>query len=109
MKGIRTRDEANRFAASYVEVHNKKFACEPAESVDAHRPVASYSLDDIFCIHGTRKVQNDYTIRYKNRIIQLTTEERLTPGGAHIRILDTRGGQLRRFSRSVVPRLVFAV
>ncbi len=62
---ITTKEDANEYLQSYMEKHNAKFAVEPAEKGNAHRPINA-NLDEIFVIRTTRVLQNDYTIIYKN-------------------------------------------
>ena len=77
LAGITDPEEANEFLPSYMEKHNRKFAVDPTESINAHRSIKGYKLDRIFCIHETRKVQNDYTVLYKKRILQLTDKRNI--------------------------------
>jgi molybdenum-dependent DNA-binding transcriptional regulator ModE len=57
---------------SFVADLNKRFAKEPAEDEDAHRPAPNdAALADIFVWDATRSVQKDYTIRYKNNWYQI--------------------------------------
>ena len=77
LRGITGIDEANKFLPSYIEGHNKKFARLPTEAGDAHRSIKRYNLDEIFCLHEERILQNDYTLRYKNRILQLMDDRNI--------------------------------
>jgi len=59
---------------------NAKFTYEPADPVDAHRPVPkSMNLADIFCYEHERTVQNDWTIRFKNKHYQIESGNRPLP------------------------------
>lgn len=74
LRNIRSMDEANAFLEEeYILNHNLKYSCHPKEKTDLHRKHNSASLDDIFAVITERKVANDWTIRYKNRILQLDT------------------------------------
>lgn len=77
LENITDPEEANMFLPNYIKKHNRKFAVEAAEPINAHRSVKGYKLDRTFCIHDTRIVQNDYTISYKNRILQLTDKRNI--------------------------------
>lgn len=71
LRGIRSMDEANRFLEQeYFEKHNAKYSRIPKEKADLHRK-CNLDLDDIFTVITERKVANDWTIRYKNKILQL--------------------------------------
>ena len=74
---IRSLDEANKYLPKYIEKHNGMFAVEPIEKGDAHWSIENFNLDQIFCIHEKRKIQNDYTVLYKKRILQLTDKRNL--------------------------------
>ncbi len=69
--GIRSLEKANQFLPKYIEEHNRKYSVEAAEQGDAHQSLQNFNLDNIFCIHEKRKIQNDYTVQYKKRILQL--------------------------------------
>jgi hypothetical protein len=72
LANIKTIDEANQFLREiYIPKHNKKFAAPAKAPENLHKPVHGLELDDIFCITHERKVQNDWTIRYENRIFQI--------------------------------------
>jgi len=72
LAGIKTIPAANAFLKTYWPKHNRRFAVEPAESADMHRPVpAGTDLDAILCIKTERVVRNDFTIVYKKRLYQI--------------------------------------
>lgn len=98
--GISTLEDGNRFLEEvYIPYWNERFAVEPAEARDAHRPLPkSVNLEALFAETWTRTVQADFTIRFRNRRLQipkdqakgirpghkLTVEERLD-GALHFR------------------------
>lgn len=67
MKGITTKEEANRFLhEGWLDYFNRKFTKEPAQVESAYRVVPSdVDLKNVFCVKFDRRVQNDPTIRYK--------------------------------------------
>jgi hypothetical protein len=72
LANIKTIDEANKFLREvYIPKHNKKFAVQAKSPENLHKPINDLDLDDIFCITHERKVQNDWTIRYENRVLQI--------------------------------------
>ncbi len=103
---IKDRESADRFLAeTYVSDHNKRFGVSPRQEGDAHRKLTDEmkkKLPSIFSVQSKRNVNNDYTIRFKNKWFQLaaiqettvyktdtvTVEERLD-GTIHIRLKDT--------------------
>jgi hypothetical protein len=84
LAGISMVDEANRFLRRrYLPVHNRRFAVEPANPTNAHRPLLpTHELDAILSIQTTRTIERDFTVRLKNRFFQLGPEQpvRLRPG-----------------------------
>jgi hypothetical protein len=63
-----------------VEDLNRRFAVSPADSRDAHRPLAAgETLAGIFCWEEKRCVQNDFTLRHDNRWYQIRRENRVLP------------------------------
>lgn len=75
--GIATLEEANRFLAGWwVPFWNERFAVEPRDPEDAHRPLASGAdLEALFAETETRKVARDFTIRFGNRFWQIPEGE----------------------------------
>jgi len=64
----------------FCDALNEKFAIEPREKEDCHRPLPKgLDLDDIFCYEEHRVVQNDWCIRYKNRYYQILADNKPLP------------------------------
>jgi len=84
LAGIATIPEANRFLQTrYLSTHNRRFAIEPANPTNAHRPLLpTHDLDAILSIQTTRAIERDFTLRLQNRFFQLLPEQpvRLRPG-----------------------------
>ena len=66
-------DSANGFLDEvYLPAHNRRFTVEPARKADSHRRLGpGFDLDLILSKRQERVVQNDYTIRWRNRIFQI--------------------------------------
>ena len=59
---------------------NDKFAHPPLEQEDYHRPIPKeLKLNDVFCFEEHRVLQNDWTIRYKNRYYQIDKDNTPLP------------------------------
>ncbi|MFZ2303928.1 MAG: ISNCY family transposase [Minisyncoccia bacterium] len=75
LRDIKTRDVANKYIhEEYTDVHNKRFGVPAQSTVDAHRPLSDdlrTRLPAIFSVQSKRKVNNDYTIQFKNKWFQL--------------------------------------
>ena len=121
---IKARERANRFLKeTYLPDHNRRFVVSPRQEGDAHRPLSAEvrkRLPSIFSIQSERRVNNDYTIQFKNKWFQLgptqeTTvykgdtvivEERLD-GTIHIRLKDTYLSftSISKLERVIRPRI----
>lgn len=72
LKGIKTKEEANKFLDEYLPIYNERFRVEPAKKSDLHRAVPeSANLDDILCRKTVRVLRNDFTISYDNKLCQV--------------------------------------
>lgn len=81
LAGISTMADANRFLREvYIPEHNRRYAVEPAEPVDVHKPLLStHDLDAVLSIQEDRQVHNDSIIRYENRFLLLAEGHGLRP------------------------------
>jgi len=72
-------DAANKYLHEvYIPHYNSKFTRPPIQSNNFHTPVPpNVDLYDIFCIRESRIVHNDWTIRYSNRILQITRDQQV--------------------------------
>lgn len=103
---IKKRDDANLFIfEQYIPDHNKRFSVPAKDANDAHRPLSDdlrVKMSSIFSVQSRRKVNNDYTIQFKNQWFQLETKQKTTvykrdeviveerlDGSIHIRLKNT--------------------
>ncbi len=87
LRGISTKEEANRFLKGYLPIYNKRFRVFPANGTDVHVKLPRhFNLDGYLCIKTERTVRNDNTIAFKGKLYQIeedtkgkkvTVEERL--------------------------------
>lgn len=76
LAGISNMKDANTFVQSvYLPKHNKQFVVSAAKEGNVHRPIGHYKLNNIFCIKDYRILQNDFTLQYKKRILQLAAHQ----------------------------------
>jgi hypothetical protein len=77
LAGISTMREANGFLRDrYLPRHNARFAVEPANPTDAHRPLLPHhTLEATLSIQTTRTVERDFTVRCQNRFFQLLPDQ----------------------------------
>lgn len=82
LENISDMETANKFLEEkFISVFNEKFAVVPAKRADLHRPLTALDkkqLSDIFSIHSTRVVMNDFTVQFQNRYFQLEQQQPVT-------------------------------
>lgn len=81
LAGIAAIDEANSFLKEYIPKFNAQFAVAPARRKNLHKMLnksAKERLPQIFSIQNERKVNNDYTIAFKNKFYQLNDTQPTT-------------------------------
>lgn len=73
LRGIKTKDEANRFFKEhYIAELNRRFAKPPEQKGSAFVPLPPRrDLDLVFSIQSERTVNKDNTVSYQNRIFQI--------------------------------------
>lgn len=75
LRGISDPVAANQFLETeYLETFNRQFGVQAKQSGDAHRPLFETeraSLTSIFSVRSMRRVNNDFTVRFKNAWYQL--------------------------------------
>ena len=78
LAGISSINDANEYLrnSDFIARHNAKFAVTAAQSGNAHADRQVCNLDDIFSIHETRVLANDFTITYQKHIFQLHKEQK---------------------------------
>lgn len=71
--GISNIEDGNRFLEEvYIPYWNERFAVEPAEPRDTHRPLPkNVHLEALFAETWTRTVREDFTICFLNRRLQI--------------------------------------
>jgi len=77
LRGIKTKEAANRYLKTeYIKEHNKRFAIKPEQQGSAFLTLPkTVDLDKIFCFKHERTVNNDNTISFNNRILQIGPSE----------------------------------
>ena len=81
LAGVSSIEEANRFLreTNFVAKHNQRFAVQPQQKGDAHKPTIGYDLNKVFCVKEDRVVTNDYTVHFNSRMFQLTKSLSVRP------------------------------
>ena len=76
LKGISSIEEANKYLKEeYIAMHNAKFAEGAKSKTDLHQSIDGYELNNIFCLKEDRKINNDFTVAYKTKWLQLTKNQ----------------------------------
>lgn len=76
LKGITTIEEANRYVKEvYVPLHNQNFTVKAKEERSAYIPWVGEGLREILCWQEDRTVQNDNTVRYKGKRLQIGKDD----------------------------------
>jgi transposase len=92
--GVRTIAQLNDYVAGGYEAgHNKRFA-RTAPGGDCHRPLPARfkTIDDVCWIQSERVVNNDWTVKYKNRVFQILKHKPYPPAKAKVLIRETISG-----------------
>jgi len=73
LAGADTMDQANQvLEEAFLPWFNRRCSVTPASPTNAHRPLhPSMNLPAILSIQDTRRVTNDYTVRFNNQLYQL--------------------------------------
>lgn len=72
LAGIQDEESAQIFLQSYLKNHNAQFGKAPKSKESLFRKApAKAILDDILCRKEFRVVQNDHTVNYQSRILQI--------------------------------------
>jgi hypothetical protein len=81
LAGISSIEDANKFLETYIPKFNKQFAVLPKQQDNLHKTIdksLKKQLTQIFSIQSQRKVNNDYTIMFKNQFFQLDEKQPTT-------------------------------
>ena len=69
---VATIAEANRFLGGYLPIYNRRFAIQPAQAADLHRPIStSLDLNGALCIKTERTLRNDFTVAHNRKLYQI--------------------------------------
>ena len=94
---ISTMEAANRHLDEvFLPELNRRFTCKARERGDLHRSIpAGLQLKEILCFEEPRVVQNDWTVRWRNRYFQIARQhEALHLAGRSIIIRERLDGTL---------------
>ena len=82
--------EANHFLPKFLEEHNKKYAKEPLNPLDAYRPLnKNKPLKYILSRKEKRRVSKNLEVQYKNEVYQLKKPNGINLQNQTITIITT--------------------
>jgi len=89
---VSTLDAANQFMKGYLPIYNRRFAVQPAQTADLHRPRPAHrELDRILCLKTTRCLRRDWTVAHHGHLYQVRTNVRAT----HVTVEERVDGTMR--------------
>lgn len=92
LAGVSTLEAANQFLEGYLPIYNRRFAVQPAQAADLHRPrPAGRALDRLLGLKTTRCLRKDFTIAHQGRLYQIHATVR-TP---HVLVEERVDGTMR--------------
>jgi hypothetical protein len=103
LEGINTIEAANRLLPAFLADYNARFAKEPRDAKNLHRPMSSTeNLDDVFAWKEERTVSSSLTLQYDKVLFLLDP----TPIACDLRrkrvtVADYPNGQLKIFHNGV--------
>src|SRR4030043_321525 len=69
---VATLDAANQFLDGYLPIYNRRFAVQPAQVTDLHRPrLVHRELDRILCLKTTRCLRKAFTLAHQGGLYQI--------------------------------------
>ncbi len=122
LAGVKNIGEGNAFLDGYLAEYNRKFAKEPMNRADYHRPIVSKrALDRILAIKTERALRNDFTVSHNKNLYQIksnirakkiTVEERtdgsmrMIHNGRQLRFKEIQVRPLKEEATGTKPRIM---
>jgi hypothetical protein len=96
LRSISTVEQANRFLeTAYIEEFNRKFKVPPAQTGTAFSALQSQDLDRVFSIQHHRIVNDDNTVEFEKKVLQIEpTPVRSTLAGCRVIVYEHLDGTL---------------
>ena len=97
LRGICTIEQGNEFLPEFMRDYDRRFAREPRNAHDAHRPLLAHeSLDAILLRKELRQLSNNLTVNYKRTLYLLeATEQALSLRGKRVMVHESEDGRVR--------------
>jgi transposase len=92
MAGIATLAEANQFLPAWLAQHNRRFAVQPAQAADLHRPLpVGTDVRAVLALRTRRVLRRDRTVAHGGQLYQIQDRVRAT----HVVVEERVDGALR--------------
>jgi len=103
LEGINTIEAANALLPAFLADYNARFAKEPRDGKNLHRPLSpADKLDDVFAWKEERTVSNSLTLQYDKVLFLLdSTPITCTLRRKRVTVADYPDGQLKIFHNGV--------
>ena len=97
-----TKEQANEILKKFIPQYNKRFTKKPADPIKAWRPIPNnIDLLQILCIKETRTVNNDNTISWNRKILQIPKSNiRSSFAKAKVEVRHLLNGQLHVYYKN---------
>lgn len=99
LKGISSREEANRFLPGFLDRYNRRFAVPAAEEGSAYRPLPEgVEPERVFCFKHTRTVAADNVVSFDHDRLQILADpERASYARLEVEVHQRLDGALAVF------------
>jgi transposase len=96
LASIASIEAANAFLQNgFLDRFNRQFGLEPLEAANYHRLVPpDVALRDLLCIETARQVQNDWTIQYEGKTLQILAQEHTPRAKSRVLVRERLDGSL---------------
>lgn len=101
---------ANAFLPDFIQDYNRRFAVDPQNPQDAHRPLTNdaESLTLILSLKESRKVSKNLQLQYHNKVYQIQSKTlSYTLRGATVTVCDNQGDIKLLHKGKMLPYKVF--
>lgn len=97
IEGIVGMEAANRWLPGFMELHNERFAVEPAKSGNAHAQlqISSPALQQILARRSRRKLSNNLSFQFRGELLQVSfATGGLGMRGASVEVVEHFDGRM---------------
>ncbi len=110
LKGIKNRDEANKFLSDFLKDYNRKFCKKPKKHIVAFRKSPlSKELNRILCLKEARTVAKDHIIKFHGLLLQIPSSRKWASiSGQRVTVLQHSNGSVEiMYKKQIVAKLPY--